>query len=259
MSELLLRARDGGVAMLTLNRPDKLNALTKALWRELGEAVRALDADEGVRCVILRGAGERAFSPGNDISEFETERSTAAQARSYGALMHETMAALRDCRHPTIALVHGVCVGGGLELAACCDVRICGASSRFGVPVAKLGLVMAHAELEALLAIAGRATVLELLLEGRILDANEALAKGLVTRVVADARVDEEARETAQRIAAGAPLVHRWHKAFLRALEERRPLSVAERDEAYACFDTRDFAEGRRAFLAKETPRFEGR
>ncbi|MFL5271797.1 MAG: enoyl-CoA hydratase/isomerase family protein, partial [Anaeromyxobacteraceae bacterium] len=105
----------------------------------------------------------------------------------------------------------------------------------------------------------GRATVLELLLEGRILDANEALAKGLVTRVVADARVDEEARETAQRIAAGAPLVHRWHKAFLRALEERRPLSAAERDEAYACFDTRDFAEGRRAFLAKETPRFEGR
>ena len=259
MSELLLRARDGGVATLTLNRPDKLNALTKALWRELGEAVRALDADEGVRCVILRGAGERAFSPGNDISEFETERSTAARARSYGALMHETLAALRDCRHPTIALVHGVCVGGGLELAACCDVRICGASSRFGVPVAKLGLVMAHAELEALLAIAGRATVLELLLEGRILDANEALAKGLVTRVVADARVDEEARETAQRIAAGAPLVHRWHKAFLRALEERRPLSAAERDEAYACFDTRDFSEGRRAFLAKETPRFEGR
>ena len=259
MSQLLLRARDGGVATLTLNRPDKLNALTKALWRELCEAVRALDADEGVRCVILRGAGERAFSPGNDISEFETERSTAAQARSYGALMHETLAALRDCRHPTIALVHGVCVGGGLELAASCDVRICGASSRFGVPVAKLGLVMAHAELEALLAIAGRATVLELLLEGRILDANEALAKGLVTRVVADARVDEEARETAQRIAAGAPLVHRWHKAFLRALEERRPLSVAERDEAYACFDTRDFAEGRRAFLAKETPRFEGR
>ncbi len=259
MSELLLRARDGGVATLTLNRPDKLNALTKALWRELGEAVRALDADEGVRCVILRGAGERAFSPGNDISEFETERSTAAQARSYGALMHETLAALRDCRHPTVALVHGVCVGGGLELAACCDVRICGASSRFGVPVAKLGLVMAHAELEALLAIVGPATVLELLLEGRILDANEAFAKGLVTRIVADARVDEEARETAQRIAAGAPLVHRWHKAFLRAVEERRPLSAAERDEAYACFDTRDFTEGRRAFLAKETPRFEGR
>jgi enoyl-CoA hydratase len=259
MSELLLRARDGGVATLTLNRPDKLNALTKALWRELGEAVRALDADEGVRCVILRGAGERAFSPGNDISEFETERSTAAQARSYGALMHETQAALRDCRHPTIALVHGICVGGGLELAACCDLRICGASSRFGVPVAKLGLVMAHAELEALLAVAGRATVLELLLEGRILDAHEALAKGLVTRVVADERVDEEAGETAQRIAAGAPLVHRWHKAFLRAVEERRPLSAADRDQAYACFDTRDFAEGRRAFLAKQTPRFEGR
>jgi enoyl-CoA hydratase/carnithine racemase len=259
MSELLLRERDGGVETLTLNRPDKLNALTKALWRELGEALRALDADEGVRCVVLRGAGERAFSPGNDISEFEAERSNAAQARAYGALMHDTLAALRGCRHPTLALIHGVCVGGGLELAACCDVRVCGAGSRFGIPVAKLGLVMAHAELEALLALVGRATALEILLEGRILDADEALAKGLVTRVVPDARVDAEAREAAQRIAAGAPLVHRWHKAFLRALEERRPLSDAERDEAYACFETRDFAEGRRAFLAKERPRFEGR
>jgi enoyl-CoA hydratase len=259
MSELLLRQREGGVATLVLNRPDKLNALTKALWREIGEAVRALDADEGVRCVVLRGAGERAFSPGNDISEFDAERSNAAQARTYGALMHETLGALRGCRHPTVALIHGVCVGGGLELAACCDVRVCGASSRFGVPVAKLGLVMAHAELEALLRLVGRATALELLLEGRILGAQEALEKGLVTRAVPDARVDEEARETAQRIAGGAPLVHRWHKAFLRALEERRPLSAAERDEAYACYDTRDFAEGRRAFLAKEQPRFEGR
>src|SRR5689334_10525551 len=222
MSELLLREREGGIETLTLNRPDKLNALTKALWRELGEALRALDGDEGVRCVVLRGAGERAFSPGNDISEFDAERSNAAQARAYGALMHGTLAALRGCRHPTLALIHGVCVGGGLELAACCDVRLCGAGSRFGVPVARLGLVMAHAELEALLALVGRATALESLLEGRILDAAEALAKGLVTRVVPDDRVDEEAREAARRIAAGAPLVHRWHKAFLRALEERR-------------------------------------
>ncbi|MFL5299303.1 MAG: enoyl-CoA hydratase/isomerase family protein [Anaeromyxobacteraceae bacterium] len=260
MSEILLEERGGdGVVTLTLHRPAKLNALTKPLWRELGDALRALDADEGVRCVVLRGAGERAFSPGNDISEFEAERSNAAQARAYGALMHDTLGALRGCRHPTLALIHGVCVGGGLELAACCDVRLCGAGSRFGVPVARLGLVMAHAELEALLGLVGRATALEILLEGRILDAAEALAKGLVTRVVPDARLDEEAREAAQRIAAGAPLVHRWHKAFLRALEERRPLSAAERDEAYACFDTRDFAEGRRAFLAKETPRFEGR
>jgi enoyl-CoA hydratase len=259
MGDILLTPRDAGIVTLTLNRPDKLNALTKQMWKALGEALDGLEADDGVRCIVLRGAGERAFSPGNDIAEFEAERADAAQARAYGALMHGTLAALRACRHPTLALVHGVCVGGGLEIAAACDLRVCGESSRFGVPVARLGLVMAHIEMEALLALAGRASTLEILLEGRILDAREALAKGLVTRVVPDAEVDQEAYAAARRIAEGAPLVHRWHKKFLRALEEGRPLTEAERDEAFACFDTRDFAEGRRAFLAKSKPRFEGR
>jgi len=259
MGEILLVERDAGIVTLTLNRPEKLNAITKALWRRLGEAVRALDADDGVRCIVLRGAGERAFSPGNDISEFEAERSNAEQARAYGAVMHGALGALRDCRHPLLALIHGVCVGAGLEIAAACDLRICGESSRFGVPVSKLGLVMAYEELEVLVALAGRATALEILLEARILDAREALAKGLVTRVVPDDGVDLEAYATARRIAEGAPLVHRWHKNFLRAIGEGRPISAAERDEAFACYDTRDFAEGRRAFLAKATPRFEGR
>jgi enoyl-CoA hydratase len=259
MSESLLVQRDGGIVTLVLNRPGKLNALTRALWRELGDAFRALDADEAIRCVVVRGAGERAFSPGNDISEFDTERANAAQARAYGADMRSTIEAIRGCRHPIVALIHGVCVGGGLEIALSCDLRVCGASSRFGVPVAKLGLVMAHAEIEALVSVAGRATALEILLEARILDAREALAKGLVTRVVADADVDAEAGATARRIADGAPLVHRWHKAFIRRLAEGGAPTEAEREEGFACFDTRDYAEGRRAFLEKRAPRFEGR
>jgi enoyl-CoA hydratase len=259
MSDILLIERDAGIVTVTLNRPEKLNAITKALWARLGEAIAALDADPSVRCIVLRGAGERAFSPGNDISEFDTERSTSAQARAYGVVMHGTLEALRRCRHPLVALIHGVCVGAGLEIAATCDLRICGESSRFGAPVSMLGLVMAHAELEALVALAGRATAAEILLEARILDAREALAKGLVTRVVPDAQVDDEAHATARRIAAGAPLVHRWHKEFLRAIEEGRTLSPAELDEGFACYDTRDFAEGRLAFLAKRAPRFEGR
>ncbi len=259
MSESLLIERDSGIVTVTLNRPGKLNAITKELWGRLGEAIRALDSDADVRCVVLRGAGERAFSPGNDISEFETERSNAAQARAYGVVMHGALEALRGCRHPLVALIHGVCVGAGLEIAATCDLRICGASSRFGAPVSKLGLVMAHAELEALVRLAGHATAAEILLEARILDAGEALTKGLVTRVVPDAQVDAEAYATARRIAEGAPLVHRWHKKFLRALVEGRTLTPAELDEGFACYDTRDFAEGRRAFLAKVPPRFEGR
>src|SRR3954471_21078340 len=124
MAEELLIARDGAIVTLTLNRPEKLNALTKGLWRRLGESVRALEADESVRCIVLRGAGGKAFSPGNDIAEFETERSNAEQARAYGAIMHETLTALSQCRHPMVALIEGICVGGGLELAACCDIRI---------------------------------------------------------------------------------------------------------------------------------------
>src|SRR6266508_2232740 len=258
MKDLLIE-RDAGIVTVTLNRPDKLNAITKGLWQRLGDAVRALDADADVRCIVLRGAGERAFSPGNDISEFETERSNAEQARAYGVVMHGTLEALRGCRHPLVALVHGVCVGAGLEIAASCDLRICGEASRFGAPVSKLGLVMAHAELAALVELAGRATAAEILIEARILDAREALAKGLVTRVVPDAQVDEEAYATARRIAEGAPPVHRWHKKFLRAVAEGRALTPAEVDEGFACYDTRDFAEGRRAFLAKTPPRFEGR
>jgi enoyl-CoA hydratase/carnithine racemase len=259
MSDSLLVQRDVGIVTFVLNRPHKLNALTRALWRELAEAFRAVDADDAVRCVVVRGAGERAFSPGNDISEFGAERANAAQACAYGADMRATLEAIRGCRHPVVALIHGVCVGGGLEIALCCDLRICGESSRFGAPVAKLGLVMAHAELEALVAVAGRAVTLELLLEARILDAREALAKGLVTRVVPDGDVDAEALATARRIAEGAPLVHRWHKSFIRRIAEGGALTEAERDEGFACYDTRDYAEGRRAFLEKRAARFEGR
>ncbi len=220
MSEELLESREAGIVILTLNRPQKLNALTKDLWRRLGQSLRRLDGDESVRSIVLRGAGGKAFSPGNDISEFETERSNAAQARVYGALMHETLSALRECRHPLVALIEGICVGGGLEIAASCDIRICGEGSRFGAPIAKLGLVMAYPELESVLALVGRAATLELLLEGRIISAAEALKRGLVSRVVPDAEVVEESYATARRIADGAPLVHRWHKKFIRRLEQ---------------------------------------
>jgi len=257
--ELILVRREGEIATVVLNRPEKLNALTKPMWRQLGEVMRALSADDGLRCLVLRGAGDRAFAPGNDISEFATERSNSAQAKVYGAVHHEALAALAECRHPTVALIKGICVGGGLEIAALCDLRICGASSRFGIPINRLGLVAGHAEIQALVALAGRAVALEILLEGQILNAEEALRKGLVTRVVPDAEVEDEAYATARRIAEGAPLVARWHKKFLRRLADPRPLTEEERNEAYACYDTEDFQTGYQAFLAKTKPTFRGR
>jgi len=257
--DLILTQRDGDIATVVLNRPHKLNALTKTMWQGLGEAMRALSADDTVRCIVVRGAGEKSFAPGNDISEFENTRATSAQAREYGLVHHEALAALYECRHPSVALIQGICVGGGLEIASLCDLRICGISGRFGIPINKLGLSAGVAEIQALVRMSSRAVALELLLEGRVVGADEAYLKGLVTRVVADDKVEEEAYATARRIADGAPLVARLHKQFMRRLDEGKPITQADIDLAYPCYDTEDFKTGYRAFLAKTKPQFRGR
>jgi enoyl-CoA hydratase/carnithine racemase len=256
--DTILVQRDGAIATVVLNRPDKLNALTKPMWRRLGDVFLELDGDDTLRCIVLRGAGEKAFAPGNDIGEFETERANVEQARAYGAVMKRTIDAIDRCRHPVVAQIHGICVGGGLEIAGLADIRICGVSSRFGAPINRLGLVMAYAEIGALIRLAGEAVALEILLEGRVFDAREALAKGLVTRVVPDDQVALETRATAQRIADGAPLVARWHKRFARRLRDATPLTAAEIDEGFACYGSEDFRIGVQAFLAKSKPEFKG-
>jgi enoyl-CoA hydratase len=259
MDDTILVQVDGDLATVVLNRPEKLNALTKPMWQRLGEVFEALSARDDVRCIVIRGAGTKAFAPGNDISEFANERSNVEQARAYGEIMRRTLEAIGNCRHPLVAQIHGICVGGGLEIAGLADIRICGTSSRFGVPINKLGLVMAYAEIGALIALAGEANALEILLEGRVFDASEALAKGLVTRVVADDDVQAEAQATARRIADGAPLVARWHKKFARRLRDSTPLSGQEYLEGFDCFGTEDFQIGYQAFLAKQKPEFKGK
>ncbi|MBT5267514.1 MAG: enoyl-CoA hydratase/isomerase family protein, partial [Rhodospirillaceae bacterium] len=162
-NDLVLVERNGHAATVILNRPEKLNALNKAMWVQLGEAMQALHHDEDLRCIVLRGAGDKAMGPGADIKEFETERANAAQAAEYGAIMHTAMASIGDCRHPVVAMIKGLCIGGALELSLMCDLRICGASSRFGIPINRLGLVMSYPEIEALIATVGRSTALEIL------------------------------------------------------------------------------------------------
>jgi enoyl-CoA hydratase len=251
--------RSGTIATVVLSNPRKLNALHKEMWQGIRDTLRALSADDSLRCIVLRGAGADAFAAGADISEFERERANASQAQDYGALIHEAMQAVSGCRHPTVALIQGACVGGGLEIAAMCDLRVCGKSSRFGVPISRLGLTMGYGELQGLLELAGPAVTLEILLEGRIFDADEAYAKGLVSRVVADADVEREAYATAERIAAGAPLVARWHKRFVKRLTRSEEVPPHEWNEGFACFDTADYREGVAAFLSKRRPHFEGR
>ena len=251
--------REGTIATVVLNAPDKLNALSKASWIALARVMRELSSDKSMRCVVLRGAGSAAFAAGADITEFPRVRADGTQGREYGDLIDAAMQEVGNCTHPTVALIQGVCVGGGLEIALMCDLRIASETGRFGIPINRLGLTMGYGELEGLLAAVGPAVALEILLEGRVFDAREALAKGLVHRVVPELDVEREAYASAARIAAGAPLVARWHKRFIRRLKTRTSLSDAEWQEGFACFDTEDYREGLRAFLAKVPPQFKGR
>ena len=242
--------RDGDIATVALNNPGKLNALTVAMWRELARAMRELSADDGLRCIVLRGAGDEAFAAGADIAEFASVRNDFAQGKVYHLeYVAGALGAVAECRHPTLALIKGPCIGGGLEIACQCDLRIAGRSGRFGVPINRLGFALAYGELAGLLALAGRAVAAEILLEGRVWNADEALAKGLLSRVVPDDEAEAETYATA-----------RWHKQYIRRLmPQGAPLTQAEIDANFEYFETEDYRIGYDAFINKQKPKFKGR
>lgn len=257
MAADILTARDGGILTVTLFNPDKFNALNAAMWRRLAEVFGAATDDDALRCVIVRGAGQ-AFAAGGDLDEMHTLRATVEGALAYHRQVAEALTAIHRCRHPVVAQIAGPCVGGGLEIACACDLRIAGTSARLGAPINKLGFSMYPDELAGLLELAGVAVVKEMLLEGRLLTAQEAYEKGLLTRVVADESLAAETQATVERIAAGAPLVARWHKQWIARLQQGEPLSEDERRASFAFLDSADYAEGHAAFCAKQPPRFTG-
>jgi enoyl-CoA hydratase len=261
MTPQVLVTRSGAIATVTLDNPGKLNALTLAMWQALKCAMQELSADESLRCVIVRGAGREAFAAGADITEFAAVRGDAEQGRAYHREhVHGALRAIGECVHPTVAMIHGPCVGGGLEIACACDLRISGESGRFGVPINRLGFPIAYDELAALLPLVGRAVALELLLEGGVWNAPTAFAKRLVTRVVPDSALADETQAAAQRIADGAPLVARWHKQFVRRLTPHTaPLAQSEIEANFAYFSTADYRIGYEAFMNKRKPEFVGR
>ena len=258
MSGTVILTINRGRAELTLNQPDKLNAMTKSMWIEFAEAWETLNSDKTVRCVLLSGAG-RGFCPGNDIGEFETERSDAPKARALSDIMNRGRQAMLSCPHPVVARIQGPCVSGGLEIAAMADIRIASSNATFGAPLNKIGLSMAYEEMLPIWKLCGRAQMYEFLVEGRLIDAQTAFIRGLVNRVVAPGDLVDETQATIQAVMAGPPLVHRWHKQFLARPDRPEPLTDAEHDDHYLAFETEDYERGYKAFLNKTKPEFVGR
>jgi enoyl-CoA hydratase/carnithine racemase len=257
--DAVLVRRDGSLATVTFNRVDLHHAFDLAMWQRLGETMDALSAEDDLGCVILRGAGRAAFSAGADIAAFAAERGTRAQEDRYAQVFHQAMQSIRLCRHPVVAMIMGHCLGGGAGIASMCDFRVGGEGIRFGITARNLGLWYPYAELDAILQMVGTGVAAELLIEGRVFSGTEAYEKGLLSRVVADDAVEQEATALAVRISEGSPLSARFHKAALRRLRGPLPVSEAEQEAANAFAETQDFQNAFRAFLAKQKPVFTGR
>lgn len=259
MNELLVQ-REGPVATLILNRPEKRNAITVEMWEALPRVLAPLEADAGVRVVLVRGAGDEAFASGADISEFERVRNGAAAARAYSALVASAERTLADFPKPTIAMIHGFCVGGGLEIALACDLRWTSATGRFGITAARLGIVYGPGATRRLASVVGPSHARDLLFSGRFVDAEEARTMGLVNRVCAHDTLEPDTHDYARRLAEQAPLSQRGAKAMLQRLAGEGMMN--DRDLAAfieAAYESDDYREGVRAFLARRPARFEGR
>lgn len=249
---------EGRVATLVLDNEAKYNAMSLSMWRALADAVRRLREDDSVRVLVLRGQGLKAFVSGADISEFDQQRSSSDGVAAYDRAVDEAQTALAEFPKPTIAAISGICFGGGLGLALSCDLRYASADARFRMPAARLGLGYAWGGMKALVGALGPMNAAEAFFTARIYDAGQAQKLQIVQSVHDD--VFTHVQHTAQLIAENAPLTLRAAKLALVGLRDPQAADVAAIDAAVkACFASDDYAEGRRAFAEKRTPRFQGR
>ena len=257
----MLASVEGGVGLITFNQPEKRNAMSVEMWDGLTEILSAWEHDDGVRVVVLTGAGDKAFVSGADISQFERSRSNADAQKEYEKLTSAGRAKLAGYPKPVIARIQGFCLGGGLGIAMSADLRIAGQGARFGIPAAKLGIAYGWDMVRRLISLVGHAHARMILFTGERMDANEAERIGLINRVVPDGELDGVVGALAATMAENAPLSLKGMKFILgQALLDPADRNMAAVSDAVAtCFDSADYTEGRTAFMEKRKPRFQGR
>ena len=256
----ILVRREAAIATVTINRPAQRNAISFAMWGQLTELMRQLDSDRDIRCVVIAGAGDEAFSAGADISDFEQYRSDSERGRVYNRAVDGLLQTVAEMGTPVISMIGGFAAGGGCELAVATDLRIAAEGSRLSIPVARLGITIGHREMYGLVNLVGKGNALYILLSGRLLGTEEALRIGLVNQVVPPDQLAEVTYKLATDIAALAPLSHAVNKQTLNQVLAKPSLDLTP-DEAnlpLTQFDTRDYQEGYRAFLEKRRPEFIG-
>ena len=260
MSGTIHFVAEAGVATITLDSPGKLNAVSVAMWQELRRVFEALAEDEHLRCIVVRGAGGN-FAAGADLDEFgEVHRDLQSGRRFHLETVLPALKAIQAAPQPVLAAIEGVCAGGGLQIALACDVRVAGDTVRLGVPVGRLGFPVVLSELRLLLERVGASVTADLLLTGRLVDAHEAAALGLVSRVVPAADFEQRISETVHAVCAGSPLAARQNKTQIRLLLERgMQYTTHDLDASFEFLGSDDYREGVAAFLAKRPPKFTGR
>jgi enoyl-CoA hydratase/carnithine racemase len=256
LSDLVCSVAEDGIGRLILNRPEKRNAISRAMWREIAEAVARLDADAAVRVILLQGKGPH-FAAGADIAEFDEVYGTRENAADYAAHLARAMDALIACKTPSIAVIRGVCVGGGVALSICCDLRFAGAGARFAITPARLGIAYCFEDTRRLVDRVGESAARDLLLSGRLVAADEALRMRLIDFLCPDRTLDAEVLEYARTLAGNSPATIAVARDFIaRAAAGQRIEDDATRTAYLDILEGPDFQEGKAAFKEKRKPRF---
>ena len=261
MSDKLIVENKGPVGWITFNQPEKRNAVSIDMWEAIPGALERFAADPEVRVIALKGAGDKAFVSGADISQFEKDRSSAEGVKRYEEIGDRAQGLLAASEKPTVAMIRGYCLGAGINIALCCDLRVAADDARLGIPAARMGLGYRVSATKNLVDIVGPARTREILITARQYGAQEALAMGLVHRVVPAAELQAATDELLAGIAANAPLTQAAAKLIVRellkvngSLDEKACKAAVQR-----CFDSEDYKEGRRAFMEKRKPAFRGK